>query len=148
MPLASIASLAARIRSTASVNSKSGSDGIAGGILDRESGDSSGCSEGDVGGDIGWRCGEAPFEIGVDGHVDRCRDRAELGQGFVKRDMIVGPSERPGKPGTGGRERGKAELGEQTGAADVPRNSSANLWRRPTVGPELARVIGTEITVR
>ena len=43
-----------------------------------------------------------------------------MSQGRLKRGVVVRPAEGPSKSRTGGRQRLKAELREQAGAAEVP----------------------------
>ena len=48
-------------------------------------------------------------------------DGAQVGQRLVQRDVVVAPAQRPREARARRRERGKAELREQAGAAEVPR---------------------------
>ena len=95
--------------------------GIAGGILDRQSGDAGLDRARDIGADLLRLVREAALEIGVDGQIDRGADRGEMIADLIERDAIVSLADRPGKTRAGRGERLEAEMLQRLGAADVER---------------------------
>jgi len=64
---------------------------------------------------------EAALEVAVHRNLDPAGDGLEVGQRVVEGHAVVGDPVRPGEAGARRGQGGKAEPGEQPGAAEVPR---------------------------
>ena len=78
---------------------------VAGGILDRQPGDSRGNRARDIDGDFFRLVRKTAFEIGVDGQVDGIAQRGEMFADVVDRDAVVGAADRPRIASAGGGDR-------------------------------------------
>src|ERR1700752_2064408 len=62
---------------------------------------------------------KAVLEIGIDGDIDRRRDRREMVADIIDGDAVVGLANAPGEAGAGGGQCLEAEMLQRLGAADV-----------------------------
>ena len=120
MPLASIASRAARTRSTARSKSNSGSS-----ASPEESSIESpaipvAAASVTFSATRGGLHRVATLEVGVDRDVHGVRDGAQVVERLVERDLVVGAPQRPCHPAAGRRQRREAHLLEDPRGAGVP----------------------------
>ena len=121
VPLSSMARRAARIRSTASVKSNSGFAASPVESSIERPATPVAVAAATLAATSSGAIAKPPSKSALTGTLDSARDGANVSQGLLQRYLVVAPAQRPGKSGAGGGERGKAELGEQAGAAEVPR---------------------------
>lgn len=93
---------------------------IAGGVFNREAGDSGCDAEADVVGDGFGLIRVATFEVGVDGQIDRRDDFGDVVEHHVARDGSIGDAARKGEASGCGGESSEAEAAEIARRADVP----------------------------
>src|SRR5688572_4468455 len=93
---------------------------VARGVFDRQSSDSRRGGSGDVGAHCIGIGRETTFEVRVDGHLDAMRNRSKVGEGVLERHAVITLSQGPRESGARRRERRKAELSQDTRAAEIP----------------------------
>ena len=121
VPLASIACRAAADALDRQLDVVQRAVRVARGVLDREPGDARAGRATYVLRDLLGLDRVAALEVGVDRDRHGRRDGAQVVEGLVERDAVVGPTGRPGEAGARRRQGREAELLQGACAPDVPR---------------------------